>query len=227
MRMGVLGTGSVGRALSSKLAEVGHEVVMGTRDVDALMARTDTGYDRSPPFVEWLAGQPAIRVAPFAEAGPHGEMLWNATVGTGSVDALGAAGPDHLGGKVVVDVSNPLDFSRGMPPSLFVCNTDSLGEQLQRAFPQARVVKTLNTVNAGVMVDPVGLGGGDHHVFVSGDDPEAKAAVTEILTAGFGWRHVIDLGGIASARAVEMYLPLIVTLFGVMGTSDVNIKVVR
>lgn len=227
MRMGVLGTGSVGRALSSKLAELGHDVLIGTRDVDALLARTDTGYDRSPPFAEWLAGHPAVRVAPFAEAGPHGEMLWNATLGTGSVEALGAAGPDHLAGKIVVDVSNPLDFSRGMPPSLFVCNTDSLGEQIQRAFPRARVMKTLNTVNAGVMVDPTGLAGGDHHAFVGGDDADAKAAVTEILTDGFGWRNVIDLGGIASARAVEMYLPLIVGLFGVLGTSAVNVKVVR
>jgi predicted dinucleotide-binding enzyme len=224
MRMGMLGTGSVGQTLAGKLAELGHEVVVGTRDVAALMARTDAPYGGTA-FPRWHADHADVRVGTFADAASHGEMVWNATSGGGSVEALRAAGAERLAGKVLVDVANPLDFSSGMPPSLTVCNTDSLGEQIQRAFPETRVVKTLNTVNAGVMVDPASVAGGDHHVFLSGDDEDAKAAVTEVLRAGFGWTQVIDLGGIATARGVEMYLPLVVGLFGVLGTSAVNVKV--
>jgi 8-hydroxy-5-deazaflavin:NADPH oxidoreductase len=130
----------------------------------------------------------------------------NATSGAGSLDALRQAGGANLEGKVLVDVANPLDFSRGMPPTFSVANTDSLGEQIQRAFPGVRVVKSLSTITAALMVDPGQVAGGDHHVFVSGDDPDAKAQVMRLLTDGFGWRQVIDLGDITSARAAEMYV---------------------
>jgi predicted dinucleotide-binding enzyme len=139
---------------------------------------------------------------------------------------LRLAGEANLDGKVLVDVANPLDLSSGMPPSLTVANTDSLGEQIQRAFPRARVVKTLSTMTAALMVDPAQLAGGDHHVFVSGDDADAKTQVTSLLTDGFGWRQVIDLGDITSARGAEQLVALWLRLFGAFGTPMVNVKVV-
>ncbi len=153
-------------------------------------------------------------------------MLVNATNGKGSLPALEAAGAEAISDKVLIDISVPLDFSRGMPPSLFVCNTDSLGERIQRAFPDARVVKTLNTVNARVMVDPKALAGGGHTMFVSGNDPQAKQAATKLL-GEFGWTDILDLGDISTARGTEMYLPLWLRLFGAVGSPMISIKVVR
>ncbi len=143
------------------------------------------------------------------------------------VGVLGTAGEESIGDKVLVDVANPLDFSQGMPPTLSVCNTDSLGEQIQRSHPQARVVKALNTVNCEVMVDP-GLVPGEHNVFIWGDDADAKDQVTELLGA-FGWpsERVIDLGGISASRATEMYLALWLRLFGRFGTGHVSVQVVH
>jgi predicted dinucleotide-binding enzyme len=208
MRIGVLGTGIVGRTVGGKLASLGHEVAIGTRDPAATMARTEGGPMEQETFAEWHARNPGIRVVPFAEAASHAELLVNATNGAGSLEVLRSAGEANLDGKVLVDISNPLDFSQGMPPSLFVSNTDSLGEQIQRAFPGVKVVKTLSTVNAFVMVDPSLVAGGEHTVFVSGDDAAAKEQVTGFLREWFGWRHVVDLGDITTARGVEMYLPL-------------------
>ena len=150
----------------------------------------------------------------------------NALNGAGSLAGLEAAGDKALTGKVLIDVAVPLDLSRGMPPSLTVSNTDSLAEQIQRRFPGVRVVKTLNTVNAGLMVDPAGLHGGEHTVFVSGDDAIAKAQVVALLES-LGWTDIIDLGDITTARGTEMYLALWVRLFGVLGTPAFSIKVVR
>jgi predicted dinucleotide-binding enzyme len=143
------------------------------------------------------------------------------------LEALKAAGEANLKGKILMDIANPLDFSKGMPSSLSVSNTDSLGEQIQRAFPEVKVVKTLNTVNAYVMANPRQLADGDHHVFVSGNDAEAKAQVTDLLKNGFGWKQVIDLGDITSARGAEMYLLLWLRLFGALQTPMYNIKVVK
>ena len=144
MNIGVLGTGIVGPTIAAKLAALGHEVAIGTRDVPSLMARTEVGMGQRP-FSAWIAKNPAIRVAEFSEAAAHGEIVFNAISGARSIEALGQAGADNLSGKIIVDLGNPLDFSRGMPPSLTVSNTDSLGEQIQRTFPDTRVVKTLNT----------------------------------------------------------------------------------
>jgi predicted dinucleotide-binding enzyme len=162
----------------------------------------------------------------FADAAGFATLVVNATAGGASLEALAAAGADHLAGKVIVDLSNPLDFSRGFPPSLTVCNTDSVAETIQRAFPAARVVKTLNTVNGDVMVDPT-LVPGSHNVFVAGDDDGAKAEVKALLE-GFGWPSddIIDLGDLTAARGLEMYLPLWLRLFGTVGTGHFNIKVV-
>jgi 8-hydroxy-5-deazaflavin:NADPH oxidoreductase len=151
----------------------------------------------------------------------------NATNGAGSVAMLESAGEENLAGKVLVDVANPLDVSQGMPPSLFVCNTDSLGEQIQRRFSQVRVVKALNTMNCEVMVDPAKVPG-EHDVFLCGEDADAKRQVAELLES-FGWpaEHIRDLGGIASARGTEMYIALWIRLWGALGTGHFNIGVVR
>jgi predicted dinucleotide-binding enzyme len=208
VRIAVLGTGVVGRALSGKLASLGHETWLGTRDVAAALAQTEAARDGSGTFAEWHGRNSQVQVATFAEAAGNAEVVFNATAGTASLDALNRAGEENLAGKLLIDVANPLDFSKGMPPSLSVCNTDSLAEQIQEAFPGAKVVKTLNTVSAHIMVDPGQVAQGEHTMFVAGNDGDAKATVTEILQAGFGWRSVLDLGDLTAARGMEMYLPL-------------------
>ncbi len=216
MKFGVLGTGTVGRTIAGKLVGLGHEVMMGSRTRDNEAAG------------QWAAsaGERASQ-GTFADAAAFGEVVFNCTAGTASLDALRAAGAENLDGKVLVDVANPLDFSQGMPPTLSVCNTDSLGEQIQREQPGARVVKALNTVNAEVMVEPGGVPG-RHHVFMCGNDERAKAEVKSLLEA-FGWPPdaVLDLGDISAARGVEMYLPLWLRLYGAAGTPRFNIAVVR
>jgi 8-hydroxy-5-deazaflavin:NADPH oxidoreductase len=226
MKIAVLGTGTVGRTIAAKLAELGHEVVIGTRDPAATLARTEPDAMDNPPFPVWQAEHPAVRLAPFAEAAAQGYLVVNATGGTGSLDALARAGEANLAGKVLLDVSNPLDFSRGFPPSLFVSDTDSLAEQIQRAFPGVRVVKSLNTMNAAVMVDPGSVGGGDHSTFVSGDDAEAKQIVVGLL-GSMGHTDVIDLGDLSSARAAEMLLPVWLQLMRALGTPHLQFKIVR
>jgi len=227
MRIGVLGTGIVAQTLSGKLSELDHDVAMGTRDVAALLARTELAFGQTETFAVWHQQRPKIRVGTFAESTVHGEMVINATAGSASLEALAAAGGANLSGKVLLDAANPLDFSQGLPPSLTVVNRDSLGEQIQRAYPQARVVKALNTVNASVMVEPRALADGNHDIFMCGDDADAKAVVGDLLTNGFGWRQVIDLGGISAARGMEMCLPLWVELMGALGTPTFNFKIVR
>ena len=180
----------------------------------------------APAFSEWHAANRHIPLMTFAEAAEAAELVVNATNGAGALDALGSAGAARLAGKVLMDVSNPLDFSQGMPPVLNPVNTDSLAERIQRAFPGARVVKTLNTMNAGLMVDPRRLADGDHSVFLSGDDPDAKAVVKGLLEE-LGHRDVIDLGDITTARGAEMLLPLWLRLYAALGTPNFNIKVVR
>jgi predicted dinucleotide-binding enzyme len=226
MRIAVLGTGMVGRALAGKLAELGHDVTVGTRDVADTMARREPDMMGNPPFSAWAAAHPQLRVADFAEAAGDAEMIVNATAGAASMEVLTAAGERNLAGKVLLDVSNPLDFSSGMPPTLFVVNSDSLAERIQRAFPTARVVKALNTMTAYLMVDPKQLAGGDHTTFVAGDDDEAKATVTRLLES-FGHADVVDLGDLSAARAAEMVLPIWLRLFGKLGTPIFGFKVVR
>jgi predicted dinucleotide-binding enzyme len=226
MKIAVLGTGMVGRAIAAKLVALDHDVVVGTRDVDATLARTEPDAMGNPPFAEWQKENAQVTLMPLAEAGAHGELIVNATSGQGSRAALEGAGAANLAGKVILDIANPLDFSQGMPPSLDPVNTDSLGEQVQRAFPAARVVKTLNTMNASLMVHPELVGGGDHTVFVSGDDADAKATVTSLLES-FGHTDVIDLGDISTARGPEMMMPAWLRLMGALGNSRFNWKVVR
>jgi len=215
MRIGVLGTGTVGTTIATKLVELGHEVKMGSRS-----AGNEKG-------VEWASGAgEGASEGSFADAASFGEVVFNCTPGAVSVDALRMAGPENLSGKVLIDVSNPLDFSKGMPPTLSVCNDDSVGEQIQREFPDARVVKALNTVNASIMVDPSQVTGSV--IFVCGNDDAAKAEVGELLQS-FGWPgdDVLDVGDIAGARGTEMYLPLWLRMMGALGTPGFNIAVVR
>ncbi|MBC9713757.1 NAD(P)-binding domain-containing protein [Streptomyces sp. TRM66268-LWL] len=225
MRYAVLGTGSVGRTLAAKLDSLGHQVTIGTRDPGATLARTEPDSMGNEPFAKWQAEHGTVRLAAFADAAAGSETVVNTTSGMASLRALESAGAANLAGKVVIDVANPLDFSQGFPPSLAPVDTDSLGEQIQRAFPGARVVKTLNTMTAAVMVDPARVPG-EHSVFVSGEDAEAKAAVTALLTS-FGWpaSSVIDLGGIETARGTEMLLPLWLRLMGALGHADFNFHI--
>lgn len=226
MLVAVLGTGMVGQAVAGRFDELGHQVYVGTRDPVATMIRTEPDQLGNPPFPAWHELHPEVRLTTYAEAAAAAELVVNATPGTVSLGVLEAAGAENLDGKVLIDISNPLVFTAGGPPTMFVKDDDSLGEQLQRAFPGARVVKTLNTVNAALMAHPAMLADGDHSIFVCGDDPEAKALVTGVLTS-FGHTDVIDLGGIGASRGVEMYLPVWLRLMGALGTARFSIKVVR
>ena len=227
MKIAVLGTGVVGQTLAAKLDSLGHDVRIGTRDPRATLARDTPDPFGGAPFPQWAAAHPRIGVVRFADAAAHGEVVVNALAGRVALDGLRAAGADRLAGKVVIDISNPLDFSKGMPPSLTVCNDDSLGEQLQRAFPAARLVKAPNTVNAYLMVDPGQLAGGAHTMFVSGDDPEARRQVSGWLREWFGWQDVVELGDMSTARGTEMFLPLWVRTFAALGNPMFSFKLVR
>jgi len=213
MRIGILGTGVVGKTLGAKLAKLGHEVRIGSRSAGGETARA---------WVKSAGG--GSTEGTFAEASAHAELVFNCTPGMVSLEALKAAGSRNLEGKTLIDVSNPLDSSKGMPPTLSVCNTDSVGEQIQRAFPTAKVVKSLNTVTVAVMVDP-SLIPGVHTMFVSGNDAKATAQVIDLLKTGFGWKEVMDLGDITAARAQEMILPLWLRLYTKLKTPNVNIRV--
>jgi predicted dinucleotide-binding enzyme len=214
MRIGVLGTGLVGNTIATKLVSLGHAVKMGARSATnekaAAWARSTGGGGSA---------------GTFGDAAAFGEIVFNCTNGAGTLAALDAAGDANLRGKILIDVSNPLDFSRGMPPTLLIANTDSLGEQVQRTHPDAKVVKALNTMNCNVMVNP-GLVKGEHDVFISGNDPEAKARVVELLRT-FGWKNVVDAGDISAARGQEMLLVMWARLFGALQTPTFNFHIAR
>jgi predicted dinucleotide-binding enzyme len=211
MRCAVLGTGMVGRTLATRLAELGHDVRLGTRDPAATRDRDD-----------WQ-DLPGVELVTFADATAGADIVLHAGNGASALDLLAQAG--DLSGKVLVDISNPLDFSAGFPPTLSVKDTDSLGEMIQRAVPDALVVKTLNTLNADLMAHPDRLPE-PTTVFVSGDDAGAKGQVAALLTE-LGHRDVIDLGGIETSRGVEMWLPLWLRVMGALGTAEFNLRIVR
>jgi 8-hydroxy-5-deazaflavin:NADPH oxidoreductase len=222
MKVAIIGSGIVGQTLGKKLVELGHEVILGTRDPNKL----DEAKGWAGSLSDWLVvvGQKA-KVATFAEAAAAGEIVINATHGMASLEALQIAGADNLQGKILIDVANELDFSQGMPPKSLAADTASLGEKIQAAFPDTKVVKTLNTMNCGVMVNPQQIANGNHTVFVSANDPDAKAKVVELLQS-FGWTDIFDLGDISSARATEMMMPIWLRAFGKLGNTPYNFKIV-
>jgi len=213
MEIGVLGTGMVGRTIGSKLVQLGHQVMLGSRST------------ANPKAITWAneEGTPHALYGTFKNAAEFGEIIFNCTLGAASLDVLNQIGAENLKDKLLIDVSNPIDYS-GEGLTLTVCNTDSLGEQIQRAFPETRVVKTLNTMNCNLMVDPDKVPGRTN-VFVSGNDLKAKEAVTKILRDWFGWKSIIDLGDITTSRGVEMYLVLWSSLRRVVTAERFNVKV--
>jgi len=216
MKIGVLGTGMVGHALATKLVDLGHDVMMGSRSAVSETAK------------EWLSSVNGEgRIGTFHDAAAHGEMLVLATKGHVAIDVLQSCDTAALSGKPLIDITNPLDFSKGMPPTLFVCNDDSLGEQIQRAFPQLKVVKALNTLNCNLMVEP-SLLKGPHDLFICGNDEGAKAQVTAIL-GSFGWReeNIHDLGDITNARGTEQILPLWIRMWKTLETPAFNFHIER
>ena len=211
MKIGVLGTGSAGQTVAAKFVAMGHDVMMGARSADN---------EKVLGFVQRTGG----KAGTFADAAAFGQMVFNCTRGDTSLATLSPLGTE-LSRKVLVDAANPLDFSNGFPPHLSVVNTDSLAEQIQRALPETFVVKSLNTVNAAVMIEPSRVPG-HHSVFVSGNDKHAKGQVMDFLRT-LGWQSIVDLGDITSARAAEQLLPLWVRLYSVLGTADFNIAVMK
>jgi predicted dinucleotide-binding enzyme len=223
MKIGMIGSGVVGQTLGAKLAALGHDVAIGTRDPKQL----DDKKNMTGSLNEWLAKVgPKGKVVTFQEAGAHGEILFNATHGQVSIEALQMAGADKAGSKVLIDTANELDFSKGMPPGVLASQERCLGERIQAKFPNLRVVKSLNTMAAPVMIDPKAVKGGDHTVFMAGNDKDAKGRVAELLKS-FGWTDILDLGDISNARATEMYLAMWVRLYGALQTGALNIKVQR
>ena len=213
MKIGILGSGNVGQAIAARLAELNQDVMIGTRSPEKIK--------------EWAAQHPKVKTGSLSQAAAQGEIVFNTTTGSGSLEALTATGEANLNGKVLIDLSNPLDFSHGMPPTLTVCNNDSLGEQIQRLLPQTKVVKTFNTMNVGLMVNPRSLADGDHTLFLSGNDQAAKDQVGRLLAEWFGWRDMLDLGDISTARGSEALLLIWVPMMMKFGNPNFQFKIVH
>lgn len=218
MNIAVFGTGTVGDTIGSRLIELGHQVMMGSRSADN---------EKAAAFV--AKHKKGASAGTYATAAKFGEVLFNCTKGDGSIEALKMAG-DAINGKIVIDVSNPLDFSKGMPPSLLpeLSNTNSLGEEIQKTFPQAHVVKTLNTMWCGLMVNPTMIGGGDHTNFICGNNVEAKTKVKTLLNQ-FGWKNenLLDLGDITNARGTEAVLPIWLRVWSATQNGVFNFKIIN
>jgi predicted dinucleotide-binding enzyme len=228
MNVTVLGTGIVGQVIAGRLAGLGHKITIGTRDVEKTLARAEKDGLGNPPFSEWYNQNKAnVKLTKYEDAAASADVLVNCTAGVASVEAIKALGSANIKGKILIDISNPLDFSKGFPPSLSVVNTDSLGELIQRTFPELKVVKTLNTMVCFLMVNPASLPG-DHTVFVSGNDESAKAKTKEILQS-FGWKesNIIDLGDITTARGTEQLVSLWVRVLGTMKNPMFNFNIVK
>jgi 8-hydroxy-5-deazaflavin:NADPH oxidoreductase len=229
MKIAILGTGNVGQTFAAKFIALGHEVMMGTRNVADTLARKATDNYGSLPFGEWHSSNAKVQLGTFAETVAFGEIVLNALQGAATLTAINTASAADFDGKILLDISNPLDFSKGFPPSLIpeLQNTNSLAEEIQKTLPNAKVVKTLNTMWSGLMVNPAMIGNGDHNVFIAGNDADAKTKVKEIL-ASFGWiaANILDLGDITKARGLEMYLPLWLSIYGATNNGAFNIKIV-
>lgn len=228
MNVAVIGTGAVGQAMSKKFSELGHQVFMGTRDVETSRNRKEQDAWGTSGIGSWIEEHPHVDLLTFKDAVKKGnDLLVFGVNGLAAIDALESIGEELLDEKIMIDISNPLDFSQGFPPSLAICNTESLGEKIQNTFPKLKVVKALNTISNPIMGNPQ-LIKGDHVVFLCGNDPGAKEKVTEVLES-FGWtsENIIDLGDISNSRGTEMVLPLWVRLMGKYQSPLFNINVVK
>lgn len=229
MKIGIIGTGSVGQTLATRLVELGHEVMIGTRNVSEKLADNNKDQYGNPSFAEWHKANPHVSLATFKEAASFGELIINASKGVASIHALNQAGSMNLDGKILLDLANPLDSSSGMPPTLVpeLSNTNSLGEEIQKNFPGAKVVKTLNTMWAGLMVNPLMINNGDHTNFICGNETQAKQTVRQLLTE-MGWKdeNILDLGDISSARGTEAYLPIWLRIMLSKNSGAFNLRVV-
>ncbi|MBS1552085.1 MAG: NAD(P)-binding domain-containing protein [Bacteroidetes bacterium] len=216
MNIAILGTGMVGATVGKKLTDLGHKVMMGSRT---------SGNEKA---LEWVkkCGANASE-GKFSDAAAFGELIILCTNGAVTIEAIGLSGKENFKGKTVIDITNPLDFSKGMPPTLIpeLTNTNSLGEEVQKTLPDAKVVKTLNTVNCEIMIEPSKLSE-ETSIYMSGNDAAAKEKVSEILRS-FGWTSIIDLGDISTARGTEMILPLWIRLWGALKTGHFNFKIVK
>ena len=217
MKMAVLGTGVVGNTIGSRLVELGHTVMMGSRTASN---------EKALAFVS-KHGKEKASAGTFADAAAFGDIIFNCTKGMETLNILRSAGEKNMAGKILIDLTNALDFSKGMPPTLSVCNTSSLGEEIQKAFPAAKVVKTLNTMWCGLMVNPALINNADHQAFICSNHADAKLQVTEILKS-FGWpeKSILDLGDITASRGTEMILPLWLRISGIRKNGAFNFKIV-
>ena len=227
MKIAILGTGMVGQAIAGKMSSLRHTVYMGTRNAEETKLRQDVNRRTGISFAEWHKNYPDVEVVNYENLPSNSGLFVNAASGYASLEALKKVGREKFKNKTLLDISNPLDFSGGMPPSLFVCNTDSLAEQIQREFPDSKVVKSLNTMNCLIMMNP-SLIPGDHSVFLSGNDSDAKAEVRSLLNS-VGWKdsNIIDLGDITTARSAEMILPIWLRLRSAFNSADFNFHIVR
>ncbi|MEM7163795.1 MAG: NAD(P)-binding domain-containing protein [Bacteroidota bacterium] len=225
MKISVLGTGIVGRTLAEKLHDLNHEVRIGTRNVQNTLNKQEKDGYGNDPFSHWHNQFKDLPLLSFKESVEDAKLIFNCTGGMVSIEVLERIGEELLNGKLLIDLANPLDFSQGMPPSLSPVNTDSLGEQIQKRFPMLKVVKSLNTMNCQLMVNP-SMVQGDHNVFICGNYEDAKRVCSEILQS-FGWRSdlIIDLGDISNARGTEMLLPIWLRLWGTLGTAAFNFHI--
>jgi predicted dinucleotide-binding enzyme len=210
-RVGVLGSGEVGRRLAMGFCSRGHDVMIGSRDPG------------KPELRDWLSGDgKGVQAGTFAQTAAHGELLALAVLGDAAEQAIADAGPDNFGGKVVIDAMNPLDFSAGFPPKLSVTGEDSLGERVQRALPDAKVVKAFNTIGNASFVDPA-FSEGKPTMLIAGDDTDAKRTVGDVL-ADFGWPAPVDIGGIEASRELEAICIAWVKIGGARGAWDHGFK---
>lgn len=219
MKISILGSGVVGRTIAAKMTAIGHHVFLATRDIQATKSREK--------FADWFAKNSTVQILEYKDIPADTDIYINCTQGEGSIAALQAIGKDKLKKKIILDIANPLDFSKGMPPSLFISNTDSLAEQIQREFPKSKVVKGLNTMNCHIMMDP-SIVPGDHNVFLSADDSKAKKEITALLVS-VGWKetNIIDLGDITTARGTEMLLPVWLRLWSALGSAEFNFHIAK
>ena len=227
MKISILGTGTVGQVIAAKLLKLGHHVSLITRDKESTKERTKIDPQSGFSFKEWYENYQDIALLNYEETLADTDLFINATSGFGSIDALTSVGADKLADHILLDIANPLDFSKGMPPSLFICNTDSLGETIQRTFPRLNVVKSLNTMNCSLMMNPRSLKK-KHNVFLSGNNPAAKLVIRNLLEEIGWWEDsIIDLGDIKTARAAEQLLPIWINLWGVLGTAEFNFRIIH